>query len=88
MVSLGVWVVIGLVTGWAASTLGRHGKEGEGLYMAVAILGAMIGGWLLAPMFVTHTVGSGIGVMTLIVSIGTAVAFLIVLHIVRVSARY
>jgi uncharacterized membrane protein YeaQ/YmgE (transglycosylase-associated protein family) len=47
-----LWLIIGGIIGWLASMVMRtNAQQGIFLNIVVGIIGAMIGGWLLAPMF-------------------------------------
>jgi uncharacterized membrane protein YeaQ/YmgE (transglycosylase-associated protein family) len=47
-----IWLIIGGLIGWLASMVMKtNAQQGIFLNIIVGIIGAMIGGWLLAPMF-------------------------------------
>jgi uncharacterized membrane protein YeaQ/YmgE (transglycosylase-associated protein family) len=75
-----VWLVVGAVAGWLASTLVRGGGMGLIGDIVVGILGAFIGGWLL-PRLGIHM---GIGLVSVVISatIG-AVVLLLILRLIR-----
>jgi uncharacterized membrane protein YeaQ/YmgE (transglycosylase-associated protein family) len=77
--------VIGGLVGWVASMLMRtDGQQGILLNVVVGIVGAFIGGWLLAPMVGTGTINSGdFSVSGLAVSLVGAVLLLAVVNLVR-----
>lgn len=50
-----IWLVVGGVLGWLASML-MHRNEGMLMNVVVGIVGALIGGWFLAPMLGTGTI--------------------------------
>ncbi len=55
-----IWLIVGGLIGWVASMIMRtDAQQGVILNVVVGIIGAMLGGWLLAPMFGTGTVNSG-----------------------------
>jgi uncharacterized membrane protein YeaQ/YmgE (transglycosylase-associated protein family) len=80
-----IWLVIGGLVGWVASMLMRtDGQQGILLNVVVGIVGAFIGGWLLAPMVGTGTINSGdFSVSGLAVSLVGAVLLLAVVNLVR-----
>lgn len=52
MINLLLWLIIGGVIGWLASVVMRTDhQQGIVLNVVVGILGAIIGGWLLGPLF-------------------------------------
>jgi uncharacterized membrane protein YeaQ/YmgE (transglycosylase-associated protein family) len=67
-----IWLVVGGVLGWLASLVMRtDNQQGIVLNVIVGILGAMVGGWVLAPLFGTGTINqsdfsvAGLGVSLL-----------------------
>jgi uncharacterized membrane protein YeaQ/YmgE (transglycosylase-associated protein family) len=80
-----VWLVIGGLIGWVASMLMRtDGQQGLLLNVVVGIVGAFLGGWLLAPMVGTGTINSGdFSVSGLAVSLVGAVLLLALVNLVR-----
>lgn len=54
-----IWLVIGGVIGWVASLIMRtDAQQGLFLNVIVGIVGAMLGGWLLSPLFGAGTINS------------------------------
>ena len=54
-----IWLIVGGLIGWVASMIMRtDGHQGIILNVIVGIVGAFLGGWLLAPMFGTGTINS------------------------------
>jgi len=52
-----IWLVIGGVIGWLASiVMNRNASQGIFLNVIVGIIGAFIGGFLLAPLLGTGTI--------------------------------
>lgn len=55
-----IWLVVGGLIGWLASVMMRtDGQQGIILNVVVGIVGAALGGWLLAPMFGVGTINQG-----------------------------
>jgi uncharacterized membrane protein YeaQ/YmgE (transglycosylase-associated protein family) len=55
-----IWLVVGGVIGWLASMVMKtDGQQGIILNVVVGILGAMLGGWLLSPLFGAATINQG-----------------------------
>lgn len=75
-----IWLLVGAVAGWLAGVIVKGGGFGLLGDIVVGIIGAFIGGWLLAKLGV-HI---GVGIVATIASatIG-AVALLLVLRLVR-----
>jgi len=55
-----VWLVVGGLIGWLASVLMRtDGQQGIVLNVIVGIVGALLGGWFLTPLFGVSTINQG-----------------------------
>ena len=78
-----IWLVIGGLVGWAASTIMRT-REGILLNVLVGIIGAALGGWLLSPLLGASTINQGnFSGMGLLVSLLGAVILLFIVNLVR-----
>lgn len=85
-----IWLVVGGVIGWLASIImKRDAQQGIILNIVVGIVGALLGGWLIAPLLGAGTVNSGdFSVMGLLASlIGAVILLLIVNLFTRGRAR-
>ena len=52
-----IWLVVGGLIGWIASMIMKtDAQQGVILNVVVGIVGALLGGWFLAPMFGTGTI--------------------------------
>jgi uncharacterized membrane protein YeaQ/YmgE (transglycosylase-associated protein family) len=82
--SLLLWIVIGGILGWLASMVMRtDAQQGIFLNVVVGIVGALLGGWFLAPMFGTGTINTNDFSMTsLLVSFLGAVILLAVVNLI------
>ena len=80
-----IWLVVGGLIGWVASMLMRtDGQQGILLNIVVGIVGAFLGGWLLAPMFGTGTINQNdFSVSGLVVSLIGAVILLAIVNLFR-----
>ena len=58
MINFIVWLIVGGIIGWLASIVMHH-PEGLLMNIIVGIVGAFLGGWLLAPLFGTSTINQG-----------------------------
>src|SRR5437016_3949457 len=79
--SLFVWIVLGLISGFIASHLVNRRGEGMLLDVLLGIVGAIIGGWLF------HWFGregvNGLNIHSFFVATVGAVLFLVVFHMFR-----
>jgi uncharacterized membrane protein YeaQ/YmgE (transglycosylase-associated protein family) len=80
-----LWLVIGGILGWLASmVMGTNDKQGMVLNVVVGIVGAFLGGLLLAPLFGTGTINqSDFSVGSLLVSFLGAVILLAIVNFFR-----
>ncbi len=80
-----IWLIIGGIVGWLASLIMRtDGQQGILLNIVVGIIGAVIGGWLLSPLFGVGTINnSGLSIATFLVSLGGAVILLALINLFR-----
>jgi uncharacterized membrane protein YeaQ/YmgE (transglycosylase-associated protein family) len=88
--SLILWIVIGGILGWLASMVMKtDAQQGMFLNVVVGIVGALLGGWFLAPMFGTGTINTNDFSMTsLLVSfLGAGILLAVVNLIFRGRAR-
>jgi uncharacterized membrane protein YeaQ/YmgE (transglycosylase-associated protein family) len=78
-------LVVGGLIGWVASKIMRtDGSQGIILNIVVGIVGAFLGGWLLAPMLGTGTINqSDFSLSGLVVSLLGAVILLAIVNLVR-----
>jgi uncharacterized membrane protein YeaQ/YmgE (transglycosylase-associated protein family) len=80
-----IWLIVGGLIGWVASMIMRTNKQqGIILNIVVGIIGAMLGGYFLAPLFGTGTLNSGdFSLPALLVSLLGAVILLGIVNLVR-----
>jgi uncharacterized membrane protein YeaQ/YmgE (transglycosylase-associated protein family) len=80
-----IWLVVGGLVGWVASMLMRtNAQQGLLLNVVVGIVGAFLGGLLLAPMFGTGTINSNdFSLPSLGVSLLGAVILLAIVNLFR-----
>jgi len=80
-----VWLIVGGLLGWVASMImGTNDRQGLLLNIVVGIIGAFLGGLLLAPMFGTGTINQGdLSVSSLLVSLLGAVVLLFIVGLFR-----
>ncbi|HJV86340.1 MAG TPA: GlsB/YeaQ/YmgE family stress response membrane protein [Noviherbaspirillum sp.] len=80
-----IWIVVGGILGWLASLVMRtDAQQGLLLNIVVGIVGALLGGWLLAPLFGTGTINqSDFSISSLLVSFLGAVVLLAIVNLLR-----
>ena len=80
-----LWLVIGGVLGWLASIVMKtNAQQGMILNIVVGIVGAFLGGLLLAPLFGTGTINQGdFSFSGLLVSLLGAIILLAIVNLVR-----
>ncbi len=85
MINFIIWIVVGGILGWIASMIMRtDAQQGALLNIIVGIVGALLGGWLLAPLFGTGTINQGdFSISGLLVSLLGAVILLAIVNLVR-----
>jgi len=80
-VSIIAWIILGLVAGFIASKIvNRHG-EGIVWDIVIGIVGAVIGGWIMAALGGQSV--NGFNLYSMLVAIGGAIVLLVVAHAVR-----
>ncbi|HZV61009.1 MAG TPA: GlsB/YeaQ/YmgE family stress response membrane protein [Methylophilaceae bacterium] len=79
------WIIIGGILGWLASLVMRtDAQQGLLLNIVVGIVGALLGGWLLAPLLGTGTINQNdFSIGSLLVSFLGAVILLAIVNLVR-----
>lgn len=80
-----IWLVIGGLIGWVASLIMKtDGQQGVILNVVVGIVGALLGGWFIAPMLGTGTINSNdFSIAGLGVSLLGAILLLALVNLVR-----
>ena len=80
-----IWIAIGGILGWVASII-MHTEAQQGLLMniVVGIIGALLGGWLLAPLFGTGTINQNdFSLGSLVVSLLGAIILLAAVNLYK-----
>ena len=80
-----IWLVIGGLIGWLASMVMRtNQQQGMFLNVVVGIVGALLGGWFLSPLFGVSTINqSNFSLAGLLVSFLGAVILLAIVNLIR-----
>lgn len=83
MVNFLIWIIVGGLIGWIASMIMRtNAQQGILLNIVVGIVGALLAGWLLAPLFGGGTINdSNFSISALVLSLAGAVILLAVLNL-------
>jgi uncharacterized membrane protein YeaQ/YmgE (transglycosylase-associated protein family) len=83
-----IWIVIGGLIGWAASVVMKiDAQQGIVINVLVGIVGALVGGWLLAPLFGTGTITQNdFSLASLVISLLGAIILLAVVNLLRRGA--
>ena len=85
--SILAWIVVGAIAGWLAGLLVR-GDEGLGVigHIVLGIVGALVGGFL-AGVLTGNDYTTGINIPTIIVAVIGAVVVVLVVNMIRGTAR-
>ena len=85
MINFIIWLIVGGLIGWVASIIMRtDAQQGMLLNIIVGIVGAFLGGFLLAPLFGTGTINQNdFSLSGLIVSLLGAVVLLGIVNLFR-----
>ena len=80
-----IWLIVGGLIGWIASMIMRtDAQQGIFLNIVVGIIGAFLGGLLLAPVFGVGTINqNNFSLGALLVSLGGAVVLLAIVNLIR-----
>ena len=80
-----VWIIAGAVIGWVASkVMGTSVRQGMLLDIVVGIVGALLAGWFLTPLFGVSTINQGnFSVPALMMSLVGAIILLAAIRVVR-----
>ena len=80
-----IWLIVGGILGWIASMImGTNEQQGMFLNIIVGIVGAFLGGLLLAPLFGVATINqSDFSIGGLLVSLAGAIILLAIVNLIR-----
>lgn len=79
--SLFIWILLGLVSGFIASHIVNRRGEGVILDVLLGIVGAFVGGWLFRNF--GHAGVTGLNLHSILVATAGAVVLLIAYHAIR-----
>jgi uncharacterized membrane protein YeaQ/YmgE (transglycosylase-associated protein family) len=80
-----LWIAVGALIGWLASIVLRSDAH-QGLFVnvVVGLIGALIGGWLIAPLVGADTIHDGaFNVPSFVVSLIGAIVLVTVVRLLR-----
>jgi uncharacterized membrane protein YeaQ/YmgE (transglycosylase-associated protein family) len=80
-----IWLVVGGLIGWVASLIMRtDAQQGVILNIVVGIVGALLSGWFLSPLFGLSTINqSNFSIPGLLISLLGAVILLAIVNFIR-----
>jgi uncharacterized membrane protein YeaQ/YmgE (transglycosylase-associated protein family) len=79
-----IWLIVGGIIGWVASLIMKtDGQQGILLNIVVGIVGAFIGGWLIAPLIGGSTGTGGFDLMGLVAALIGAIILLAIVNLFR-----
>jgi uncharacterized membrane protein YeaQ/YmgE (transglycosylase-associated protein family) len=83
-----IWLIVGGLIGWVASiVMGTNKQQGVVLNVIVGIIGALLAGWFLSPLFGITTINDGnFSLPALMVSLLGAILLLAIMSIFRRGA--
>jgi len=84
--SLFLWLILGLISGFIASRVVNHRGEGMVLDILLGIVGAVVGGWLFH--LFGHEGVNGLNLYSIVVATVGAVVFLVLYHAIRTRRRF
>jgi uncharacterized membrane protein YeaQ/YmgE (transglycosylase-associated protein family) len=84
-----VWIIVGAIIGWVASRImGTSQRQGLLLDIVVGIVGALLAGWFLTPLFGISTINqANFSLPALMVSLLGAIILLAIVRVVRRAGR-
>lgn len=79
-----IWLIVGGIIGWVASLIMKtDAQQGILLNVVVGIVGAFIGGWLIAPLIGGSTGTGGFDLMGLVAALIGAIILLAIINLFR-----
>ena len=79
-----IWLIVGGIIGWLASLIMKtDAQQGILLNVVVGIIGAFIGGWLIAPLIGGTTGAGGFNIMGFIAALIGAIILLAIVNLFR-----
>ena len=80
-----MWIIVGGILGWLASmVMNTNAQQGMFLNIIVGIIGALLSGWFIAPLFGVGTINQNdFSIASLLVSFVGAIILLAIVNLVR-----
>ena len=80
-----IWLVVGIFVGrFASLVMNANARQAVLLNVAVALIGALLGGWLLSPLVDTGDIGQrDFDPSSLLMSFAGAIVLVILVNVVR-----
>jgi uncharacterized membrane protein YeaQ/YmgE (transglycosylase-associated protein family) len=80
-----IWLIVGGLIGWVASMVMKtDARQGIFLNVVVGVVGAVLGGWFLSPLFGVATINqNNFSIPGLVVSFLGAVILLAIVNFIR-----
>jgi uncharacterized membrane protein YeaQ/YmgE (transglycosylase-associated protein family) len=79
-----IWIIMGAVIGWLASMIMRtNAQQGFLLDVIVGIVGSLLGGWLLSPLFGIPSDLTTLSIPSLLVALLGAIILLAIVNLIR-----
>ena len=84
MLNFILWIVMGAVIGWLASLImRRNAEQGLLLDIVVGIVGSLLGGWLLSPLFGIESDLTTFSIPSLLIALLGAIILLAIVNLFR-----
>jgi uncharacterized membrane protein YeaQ/YmgE (transglycosylase-associated protein family) len=84
VISFIIWIVMGAIIGWLASMIMRtNAQQGLLLDIVVGIVGSLLGGWLLSPLFGIESDLTTVNIPSLLVALLGAIILLAIVNLFR-----
>jgi uncharacterized membrane protein YeaQ/YmgE (transglycosylase-associated protein family) len=79
-----IWIVMGAIIGWLASLIMRtNAQQGLLLDIVVGIVGSLLGGWLLSPIFGIQSDLTTFNIGSLLIALLGAIILLAIVNLIR-----
>ena len=84
MINFILWIVMGALIGWIASMIMRtDAQQGPILNIIVGIVGSLLGGWLLSPLFGIPSDLTTFSIPSLLIALLGAIILLAIINLFR-----